>query len=182
MLSHKAVDELVRLPLHIDDTSAQSIDTLRAKARAHRLAHGLDLVIVDYLQLSNAGIRDNVTRDVTMVAEGLKAMAKENNVPVIALSQLSRAVEARGGAKRPMLSDLRESGGIEQAADMVMFLYRAGYYGITEEDGQIIPDSMAELIWAKHRNGALGYRHIRWVAEQTNFESYHDQFGSKYAE
>jgi replicative DNA helicase len=142
--------------LFIDDTPAISILELSAKAKRHKLQFGLDMIIVDYLQLmkgvsNKQGMRE---QEIASISAGLKSLAKTLDIPVIALSQLSRAVESRpGGSKRPMLSDLRESGAIEQDADVVMFLYRPEYYGLTEDEDGMPTQGMVEIITAKHRSG-----------------------------
>lgn len=148
------VDSLV-----IDDTPAITLAQLRAKCAKLKAEQGLDMVVIDYLQLMtgdskrSGGNREN---EIGTISRGLKALAKELRIPIIALAQLSRDVEKRGGDKRPMLSDLRESGAIEQDADMVIFPYRPEYYGITEDELGNSLLGMAEIIIAKHRNGGLG--------------------------
>ncbi|MFZ4930717.1 replicative DNA helicase [Chryseobacterium sp. Mn2064] len=157
------VSELENAPLYIDETPSLSIFDFRAKCRRLVMQHGVRLIMVDYLQLMTAGSSNgkgvgNREQEISMISRSLKAIAKELNVPVIALSQLSRSVEARPG-KRPQLSDLRESGAIEQDADIVSFIFRPEYYKITvwdnDEEGQeTSTENQAELIIAKHRNGA----------------------------
>lgn len=142
-------------PIFIDDTAALSIFDLRSRARKMKRKHGIELVIVDYLQLMK-GTRDrngNREQEISSISQGLKALAKELNIPVIALSQLSRAVESRSD-KTPLLSDLRESGSIEQDADMVIFLYRPAYYKETRDNGEV-DEKALDVIIAKHRNGPL---------------------------
>lgn len=165
----KLVESVRRLGnsnLVIDDTSGITVSELRSKCRKLKMEKGLDLVIIDYLQLmSGGGSRrgENRQQEISDISRSLKVMARELNVPVIALSQLSRAVEQRPD-KRPMLSDLRESGAIEQDADMVMFLYRDEYYNPdTEQKGQ------AEVIIAKQRSGPTGSVHLAWLAQFTKF-------------
>ena len=153
------VSDLESAPLYIDDSAALTIFELRAKARRLASSHGIKLIIIDYLQLMNLGSSNkagNREQEISTISRNLKALAKELNIPVIALSQLSRAVETRGGTKRPILSDLRESGAIEQDADIVSFLYRPEYYGITEwdDDMKTPSEGQGEFIVAKHRNGA----------------------------
>lgn len=146
------------IPVHIDDTAGLSIIQFRAKATQMKLEHDIKMIVVDYLQLMAGSGKKGMSREqeISEISRGLKLVAKELEIPVIALSQLSRAVETRGGDKRPQLSDLRESGAIEQDADVVMFLYRPEYYGINEyEDGNSTA-GLAEIIYAKHRNGSLG--------------------------
>lgn len=152
--------------LVIDDTSGITASELRTKCRKLKLNQGLDLVIIDYLQLmSGSGKRksDNRQQEISEISRSLKVMARELNVPVIALSQLSRAVEQRPD-KRPMLSDLRESGAIEQDADMVMFLYRDEYYNPDSEDKNV-----AEVIIAKQRSGPTGKVKLAWIPHLTKF-------------
>lgn len=158
---HKKIGPLMSAPIYIDDTPAISITELRAKCRRLVLKHGVQLIIVDYLQLMTV-ITDNKSRitnreqEISTISRGLKAMAKELNVPVIALSQLSRECEKRAD-KRPQLSDLRDSGAIEQDADMVAFLWRPSYYGFdTDEAGNAIPKYLNKIIIAKYRAGSLG--------------------------
>lgn len=142
------------LPIYIEDTPAMSVIELRAAARRLKMKYGIGLVIVDYLQLMKGSERGgNREREVAEISAGLKALAKELEVPVIALAQLSRAVETRGGSKRPQMSDLRESGAIENDADMVIFPYRPEYYGILEDvEGKSLA-GIAELIIGKNRHG-----------------------------
>lgn len=152
--------------LMIDDTPAITVGTLRSKCLKFKMDQGLDLIVIDYLQLmSGSGSRSSESRqqEISEISRSLKALARELNVPVVALSQLSRAVESRND-KRPMLSDLRESGAIEQDADVVMFIYRDEYY---HEDS---PDKgIAEIIIAKQRNGPVGTVQLRWLPELTKF-------------
>ena len=150
----------------IDDTSGISISEMRSKCRKYKLELGLDLIIIDYLQLMSAGGgRKNESRqqEISEISRSLKGLARELNVPVIALSQLSRAVEQRTD-KRPMLSDLRESGAIEQDADVCMFIYRDDYYNPDTEDKNI-----AEIIIAKQRNGPIGTVRLAWMPQYTRF-------------
>ncbi len=150
--------------LVIDDTPGISISELRSKCRKYKLEHDLKLVIIDYLQLmSGSGHSDSRQQEISEISRSLKSLARELNVPIIALSQLSRAVEQREN-HRPMLSDLRESGAIEQDADVVMFLYRDDYYNKDTET----PD-VAEVIIAKQRNGPIGTVQLIWLAELTKF-------------
>lgn len=150
----------------IDDTSGISIAEMRSKCRKYKLELGLDLIIIDYLQLmSGSGGKSNESRqqEISEISRSLKGLARELNVPVIALSQLSRAVESRTD-KRPMLSDLRESGAIEQDADVCMFIYREDYYIPDTEDKGI-----AEIIIAKQRNGPIGTVRLAWMPQYTRF-------------
>jgi replicative DNA helicase len=167
---HEAVDKLSKMPIFIDDTPAINIFELRAKCRRLKQNHNIGLVVIDYLQLMSAGDkskRGNREQEISTISRALKGMAKELKVPVIALSQLSRAVETRGGDKRPQLSDLRESGAIEQDADIVTFIYRPDYYDLA--DSIDMPDNVAEIILAKHRNGSLGTVNLKFLKEYVKF-------------
>ncbi len=151
---HSRLNALSNAPLYIDDTPSLSINEFRSKARRLVSTAGVKLIIIDYLQLMAGppelkGMRE---QEVSAISRSLKAIAKELDVPILALSQLSRAVETRGGAKRPQLSDLRESGAIEQDADIVMFIHRPDYYGMEDDPSQ---KGMTDIIIAKHRNGAV---------------------------
>lgn len=150
--------------LIIDDTPGISIQELRSKCRKFKLEHGLDMIIIDYLQLMSGGGRsESRQQEISEISRSLKALAREMNVPVLALSQLSRAVEQRPD-HRPMMSDLRESGAIEQDADVVMFIYRDDYYNKdTEKPG------VAEIIIGKQRNGPVGTVELAWMAKYTRF-------------
>jgi replicative DNA helicase len=171
-LIHKTA-KLSKAPLFVDDTPALSILELRAKCRKLKAQHDIQMVVVDYLQLmsgdSKGGFGGNREQEIASISRALKKIAKELSIPVIALSQLSRAVETRGGDKRPQLSDLRESGAIEQDADMVMFLYRPEYYGITEDEGGASTAGVGEVIIAKHRNGSLENVKLRFIGRYTKF-------------
>jgi replicative DNA helicase len=161
-----AVGELAEMPVFIDDTAGTSVLEMRAKSRRLKLEHGLDLVIIDYLQLMRSrGRFENRNQEVSEMTRSLKELAKELNAPVIAISQLSRAPEQRGGDRRPQLSDLRESGAIEQDADVVMFIYREEIYKPTEENR-----GKAQLIIAKQRNGPVGVIDLAFIREYTKFE------------
>ena len=169
------VTDLEKAPLFIDDTPSLSIFDLRAKARRLVSQYGIKLIIIDYLQLMTAGTRSkagNREQEISTISRNLKALAKELDIPVIALSQLSRAVETRGGTKRPMLSDLRESGAIEQDADIVSFIYRPEYYNIDEwdDDERSPSQGQAEFIVAKHRNGGLDTIRMKFIAHLGKFE------------
>ena len=169
------VSDLESAPLFIDDSPSLTIFELRAKARRLASSHGIKLIIIDYLQLMNIGSSNkagNREQEISTISRNLKALAKELNIPVIALSQLSRAVETRGGTKRPILSDLRESGAIEQDADIVSFLYRPEYYGIMEWDDEMKTPSegQGEFIVAKHRNGALDSIKLKFIPSLGKFE------------
>jgi len=152
--------------LIIDDTPGISVSELRSKCRKYKLEHGLDIVIIDYLQLMTGSVGKNSEsrqQEISEISRSLKGLARELNVPVVALSQLSRAVESRPD-KRPMLSDLRESGAIEQDADVVMFIYRDEYYNKDSEFKK-----QAEIIIAKQRNGPVGTVNLAWLGEYTKF-------------
>lgn len=174
------VKALEKAPLFIDDTPSLSIFDLRAKARRLSSQHGIKLIVIDYLQLMTAGASQkgggNREQEISTISRNLKALAKELNVPVIALSQLSRAVETRGGSKRPILSDLRESGAIEQDADIVSFIYRPEYYKIDEwDDEERTPTAgQAEFIVAKHRNGGLDNIRLKFVGNLGKFDNLDD--------
>jgi replicative DNA helicase len=186
-----ASQRLAELPLYIDDTPALSISALRTRARRLKRRHNIGLIVVDYLQLlqgSGTRANDNRVNEISEISRGLKTLAKELNVPVLALSQLSRAVEQRED-KRPQLSDLRESGSIEQDADIVLFVYREDYYVAarepkrpTETDDAKTHDAhaqwaadmervygLAELIVAKQRHGATGKVRLRFEPRVTRF-------------
>jgi replicative DNA helicase len=161
--------QLHEAPIWIDDTAAISILEMRAKARRLAASEGqLGMIIVDYLQLVHGpGSAENRQQEISLISRSLKALAKELETPIVALSQLSRAVETRGGAKRPMLSDLRESGAIEQDADVVLFVYRPEVYETEPEK----KDGKAEIIVAKQRNGPIGTVDLAFLSECTRFES-----------
>ena len=161
---------LENAPMYIDDTPALSISEFRSKIRRLKQLHDIKIAIIDYLQLMSAGSNmQSREQEVSTISRNLKAIAKEVNIPIIALSQLSRQVEQRGGDKRPQLSDLRESGAIEQDADMVIFIHRPEYYGLkTDEAGNSLI-GVAEIIVAKHRNGAVDDVRLQFKSEFTQF-------------
>jgi replicative DNA helicase len=159
-------------PLFIDDTPGLSIFELRAKCRRLASEHGIQMIIVDYLQLMNASGQQSREQEVSIISRSLKGLAKEFNVPVIALSQLNRSVTSRQGEKRPMLSDLRESGAIEQDADIVMFIHRPEMLGIGQYEDGTSTEGMADLIIAKHRNGATGDIRMRFEGQFARFSDY----------
>jgi len=166
----RAMEELATAPIFIDDTPGIALSEMRAKARRLMQSQGkLDLIIVDYLQLMSGGGKryENRTQEVSAISRGLKALAKELTVPVIALSQLSRAPESRGGDHRPQLADLRESGSIEQDADVVAFIFREEVYKPDDPELQ----GCAELIIAKQRNGPTGKVSLAFLKNSTRFES-----------
>ncbi len=173
------VKALENAPLFIDDTPSLSIFDLRAKARRLASQHGIRMIVIDYLQLMTAGGSQkggNREQEISTISRNLKALAKELNCPVIALSQLSRAVETRGGSKRPILSDLRESGAIEQDADIVAFIYRPEYYKIDEwDDDERTPTAgQGEFIVAKHRNGGLENIRLKFIGNLGKFDNLDD--------
>ena len=167
------LEKLMESKIFIDDTPGITLAEMRAKARRLKQQQGkLDLIVIDYLQLmtgssSNAKGFENRTQEVSAISRGLKALAKEMKVPVVALSQLSRASEQRGGDKKPLLSDLRESGSIEQDADVVCFIHREEYYDRENEDLK----GKAEIIIAKQRNGPTGVVSLAYLADYTRFEN-----------
>ena len=180
------VKTLEKAPLFIDDTPSLSIFDLRAKARRLASQYGIKLIVIDYLQLMTAGGSQkggNREQEISTISRNLKALAKELDVPVIALSQLSRAVETRGGSKRPLLSDLRESGAIEQDADIVSFIYRPEYYKIEEwDDEERSPtEGQAEFIVAKHRNGGLDNIRLKFIGHLGKFDNL-DDFDTPFGE
>ena len=167
------IKELYDAPIYIDDTPSLSVFELRTKARRLVREHGIRCIIIDYLQLMNASGMNFGSREqeVSTISRSLKGLAKELNIPIIALSQLNRGVESRQGAegKRPQLADLRESGAIEQDADMVCFIHRPEYYKITEDERGNSLVGLAEIIIAKHRNGATGDVRLRFKNEFAKF-------------
>ena len=169
-----ASDNLAASNIFIDDTPGLSIRELRSKARRLKAAGGLDLIVIDYLQLMQVSLgrsgSENRQHEVSEISRSLKALARELEAPVLALSQLSRSVENRQ-VKRPMLSDLRESGSLEQDADIVMFLYREDYYKAAEEE----PTHLTELIVAKHRNGPTGKIDLFFRKDCTRFISLNEK-------
>ena len=175
------IGELADAPIFIDDTPALSVFELRAKCRRLKAQHDIQMVIIDYLQLMTVGgdAKGNREQEISTISRSIKGIAKELNIPIIALSQLSRAVETRGGSKRPQLSDLRESGAIEQDADMVLFIYRPEYYGLTEdEEGNAFLPGQTEIIIAKHRNGSLADCPIKFIPHLAKFTNMDDDLGS----
>jgi replicative DNA helicase len=176
---HQRIGKLTDAHLFIDDTPSLSVFELRAKCRRLKTEHGIQMVVIDYLQLMTAGgdSRGNREQEISSISRSIKSIAKELDIPIIALSQLSRMVETRGGDRRPVLSDLRESGAIEQDADLVCFIYRPEYYGMTEDSEGNSNAGVGELIIAKHRNGALGSVKLRFVgrlAKFTNWDSFEE--------
>jgi replicative DNA helicase len=162
----RAIGSLEHVPIYIDDTPGLSPFELRTKARRLHAERGVDLIIVDYLQLMHGGQRsENRVQEISFISRALKGLARELGVPVIAASQLSRAVESRQD-RRPMLSDLRESGSIEQDADIVLFLYRD-----QNPDALLARPNVTEIIVAKHRHGPTGSVELVFLADRTRFES-----------
>jgi replicative DNA helicase len=158
--------------LIIDDTPGISIGELRSKCRKYKRDKNLGLIIIDYIQLMSGGKKsESRQQEVSEISRALKGVARELNVPVIALSQLSRAVESRDN-KRPMLSDLRESGAIEQDADVVMFIYRDEYYNKDQSEEK----GVAEIIIAKQRNGPTGTVKLAWIGDLTKFADLEVQY------
>lgn len=171
---HKRIGRLSVSKIFIDDSHSMSLLELRAKCRRLKSQHDIQMIVIDYLQLMNnstngkqSGTRE---QEIAAISRGLKNLAKELDIPVIALSQLSRSIDNRGGDKRPVLSDLRESGSIEQDADAVMFLYRPEYYGITEDEAGNSLFGIGEVIIAKNRSGTLSTISLRFVGKYTKFE------------
>ncbi|NJK86917.1 MAG: replicative DNA helicase, partial [Bacteroidales bacterium] len=172
------IKKLIDAPIYIDDTPAISIFELRAKCRRLKRQFDIDIIIIDYLQLmtGTAETKGNREQEVSTISRALKGIAKELNVPVIALSQLNRSVEIRSGSKRPQLSDLRESGAIEQDADMVVFIHRPEKYGFLEDEEGNSLRGLAEIILAKHRNGAIGDVMLRFKDEFAKFMDLEDDY------
>lgn len=173
---HSRIANLVGAPLYIDDTPALSIFELRAKARRMKQQYKIEMIIIDYIQLMQAGDsnKGNREQEISNISRSLKSLAKELDIPIIALSQLNRSVETRGGLKKPILSDLRESGAIEQDADMVLFIYRPEYYKIENMEDNTPSQGKAEVIIAKHRNGALEDIRLRFIAQFAQFADEED--------
>ena len=168
------ISRLIDAPIYIDDTPALSIFELRAKCRRLKAQHSIEMVFVDYLQLmvGNYDKQGNREQEISNISRSLKSLAKELDIPVLALSQLSRAVETRGGSKKPILSDLRESGAIEQDADLVLFIYRPEYYQIDQLDDGTPTNGLAVISIAKHRNGALGERNLKFINKFARFSDF----------
>jgi replicative DNA helicase len=172
---NQRVQRLAAAPIYIDDTPGISIFDLRAKCRRLKMQHDIKIVVIDYLQLMTAGGGKGVgnrEQEISSISRSIKEVAKELNIPVIALSQLSRSVETRGGDKKPQLSDLRESGAIEQDADIVSFIYRPEYYGFMENpETGASNEGVGTIIIAKHRNGALDEVNLRFAKQFARFEN-----------
>jgi replicative DNA helicase len=170
----RAAGILTHAPIWIDDTAGITLLEMRSKSRRLKAEQGLDMIIVDYLQLmSGPANSESRQQEVSQISRGLKALAKELSVPVVALSQLSRAPEQRAGdSKRPQLSDLRESGAIEQDADLIMFIYRPEVYdGPVDKDGNSL-EGRAEIIIGKQRNGPIGFVNLFFHKNYTRFENF----------
>ena len=171
-LIHQQTSKIIAAPIHWDDTPSLSLIELCAKSRRLKARFDIQYIVIDYLQLMMAKGNKNGNREqeIGAISRGLKGLAKELDIPILALSQLSRGVESRPGqGKRPMLSDLRESGSIEQDADMVLFLYRPEYYGLTEDENGESTDGLAEVIIAKHRNGETDEVALKFNKSTTGF-------------
>jgi len=170
---NERISKLSKAPLFIDDTPALSIFELRAKARRLKENHDIQMIVVDYLQLMTSGVEGrggNREQEISYISRSLKSLAKELDIPIIALSQLSRDVEKRAtGTKRPQLSDLRESGAIEQDADMVIFIYRPEYYGLDVFEDDQPSRGMAELYIAKNRHGSIAQPRVRFIGQFAKF-------------
>ena len=168
----KKSGRLSEAKIFIDDTPALNIFELRAKCRRLKMQHDIQMIVIDYLQLMTAGDNNrngNREQEISSISRALKSIAKELNVPILALSQLSRKVEDRGTTKKPMLSDLRESGAIEQDADMVIFLYRPEYYNLYQDEEGNSTKGLAQVIIAKHRNGSLDTVNLRFIGQYIKF-------------
>lgn len=178
---HTKIKRLQDAPIYVDDTPGISIFELRAKCRRLKQKYGVDMIMIDYLQLMTAPGHASRELEISAISRSLKGLAKELNVPVIALSQLNRGVEGRTGyeGKRPMLSDLRESGAIEQDADIVAFIHRPEYYGFKQTEGDEgeshSTNGLAELIIAKHRSGGIGNIKLNFIKSQAKFVNFGEQ-------
>jgi len=177
----KKIGNLVDAKIFIDDTPGLSIRQFKSKARRMVQQQGVSMIFVDYIQLMSGtkGKKQNREGEISEISRGLKVVAKELDIPIMAFTQLNRSVENRGGDKKPQLADIRESGSIEQDADIVMFLYRAEYYGINEihtTDGPPISSKgLAEIITSKHRNGSLDNTFLRFIGSRTKFVDWEEQ-------
>lgn len=177
----KSIRPLIEAPLLVDDTASLSIFEFRSKARRLKAQYDIQLIIIDYLQLMTGppDTKGNREQEVAAISRSLKAIAKELKIPIIALSQLNRSVESRGGNKRPQLSDLRESGAIEQDADIVAFIHRPEYYKMThDEDNILIRPGSAEIIIAKHRNGPVDTAVLHFRQDRALFTNFEDDISS----
>ena len=178
-MTHR-MTKLTQAKIFIDDQAALNIFELRAKARRLKSKHDIQMILIDYLQLMQANVDKNGNREqeISKISRDLKALAKELEVPIIALSQLNRSVETRKESKIPQLSDLRESGAIEQDADMVMFLYRPEYHGISNDANGETIEGETQIHIAKHRNGSTGMEKVKFIKEYQKFVDLDDKFGS----
>jgi len=171
-----ACSRLMNYPIYIDDTPGLTSIELSAKAKRLKTEHDIGLLIVDYLQLMEGTSKESRQQEISSISRSMKILAKDLSIPILALSQLSRSLEQRGGDHRPMLSDLRESGAIEQDADIVMFIYRAAVYGLNPEysigDENVFPEDVAEIIVRKQRNGPIGTVLLHWIKENTKFAEF----------
>lgn len=169
---HQTIGPLVDAPLYFDDSANLTILDLKTKATRMKKQYNIEMIMIDYLQLMSSGTNSGTReQEISAISRSLKMLAKELEIPIIALSQLSRAVETRGGDKRPVLSDLRESGSIEQDADIVAFIHRPEYYGIIVDENGESTIGTAELIIAKHRNGSLDTAKFKYIPQYTKFEN-----------
>jgi replicative DNA helicase len=174
----RAAGILQGAPIWIDDSPAMTLLEVRSKARRLKAEYDLGLIVVDYLQLMRSpDYRDNRVQEISDISRSLKALARELEVPVIALSQLSRASEQRGGERKPILSDLRDSGAIEQDADVVLFIHRPEMYQKEDADGRSL-EGVAELMVAKHRNGPTGSLDLHFEKSITRFDNLSDREGT----
>lgn len=177
-----AIDVINSLPIFIDDTPALSVFDLRSKVSKLVSKRGVEIVFVDYVQLMSVGqaaskkMLGNREQEISAISRNLKLIAKENNIPMVVLAQLSRQVETRSGSKRPILSDLRESGSLEQDADVVAFLYRPEYYGINEQENGESTAGLGEFIVAKHRNGATGIANMMFTKHLAMYSDWETQW------
>ena len=169
---HQNIEPLIDAPIYFDDTAGLTILDLKTKATRLKKQYGIELIIIDYLQLMSSGVANGFReQEISQISRSLKMLAKELEIPIIALSQLSRAVETRGGDKRPILSDLRESGSIEQDADIVAFLHRPEYYGFMVDENGENTLGTAEFIIAKHRNGSTDTAKLKYIPQYTKFDN-----------
>ena len=172
--AHKLTKNIHRIseaPIYIDDSPAQTVLEIRAKSRRLKAEKKIGMVIIDYLQLMSSSTKmESREREISHISRSLKSLAKELNIPVLALAQLNRAVEARTD-KRPQLSDLRESGSIEQDADVVMFIHRPEYYGIKQDPDGNSMEGVAEIIVGKQRNGPTGDVRLKFFKDYARFEN-----------
>jgi replicative DNA helicase len=167
---NQTLGRLAEMNILIDDVPGLTVQQLRVKARQWKRKHGLKCLFVDYIQLMSGDAKSgNREQEISVISRTLKMIAKELDIPVVALSQLSRSVETRGGDKRPKLSDLRESGAIEQDADAVVFIYRPEYYGFDVEPDFADAGANAELIFATNRHGSIEVKGIHWIGDKTKF-------------